>query len=198
ASRRSEAGAREGQRSLYRLDGRHERPDPASLWQPEGVAGPSAVLRTDAFRWTDAGWRGVPREDLVVYELHVGTFTPEGTFDAIVPRLLALRELGVTAVELLPVGQFPGGRNWGYDGVLPYAVQDSYGGPHGLQRLVNACHAAGLAVILDVVHNHLGPEGNYLSEFGPYFTDRYRTPWGLAVNYDGAGSDAVRDYVLDS
>src|SRR5205807_613001 len=132
------------------------------------------------------------------YELHVGTFTSEGTFDAVIPRLRALRELGVTAVELLPVAQFPGTRNWGYDGALPYAVQDSYGGPAGLQRLIDAAHREGLAVFLDVIYNHLGPEGNYLHEFGPYFTDRYRTGWGPAWNYDGPGSDAVRDYVLDN
>jgi maltooligosyltrehalose trehalohydrolase len=193
-----EAGVGEGQRYAYRLDGGPERPDPCSLWQPEGVHGPSAVVRTDRFAWADKAWRGVRREDLVFYELHVGTFTPEGTFDAVIPRLKALRDLGVTAVQLMPVGQFPGRRNWGYDGVQPCAAQDSYGGPHGLQRLVDACHAAGLAVFLDVVYNHLGPEGNYLAEFAPYFTDRYKTPWGPAVNYDGAGSDAVRDYVVDN
>ncbi len=188
----------DGQRYAYRLDGGPERPDPASLWQPEGVHGPSAVLRPGRFVWSDGAWCGVPREDLVLYELHVGTFTPEGTFDAVIPRLRALRALGVTAVELLPVAQFPGTRNWGYDGVLLYAVQDSYGGPAGLQRLIDACHAEGLAFFLDVVYNHLGPEGNYLQEFGPYFTDHYRTGWGTAWNYDGPGSDAVRDYVLDN
>jgi maltooligosyltrehalose trehalohydrolase len=196
--RRAEPDVPEGQRYFYRLDGGPERPDPCSLWQPDGLPGPSAVVRPDRFPWTDRAWRGVRREDLVFYELHVGTFTPEGTFEAVVPRLAALRELGVTAVELMPVGQFPGRRNWGYDGVLPCAAQDSYGGPRGLQKLVDACHAAGLAVFLDVVYNHLGPEGNYLGEFGPYFTDRYKTPWGPAVNFDGAGSDAVRDFVLDN
>ncbi len=188
----------DGQRYAYSLDDGPPRPDPCSLWQPEGAGGPSAVVRPERFAWTDRAWRGVPRDELVFYELHVGTFTPEGTFAAVVPRLAALRELGVTALELMPVGQFPGGRNWGYDGVSPYAAQDSYGGPHGLAALVDACHAAGLAVFLDVVYNHLGPEGNYLGEFGPYFTDRYKTPWGLAVNYDGPGSDAVRDFVLDN
>ena len=171
-------GSPEGQRYAFRLDGGPERPDPCSLWQPEGVHGPSAVVRPDRFAWTDGGWKGVRREDLVFYELHVGTFTPEGTFEAIIPRLRDLRELGVTAVEIMPVGQFPGTRNWGYDGVLPYAAQDSYGGPHGLQRLVDACHAEGLAIFLDVVYNHFGPEGNYLGEFGPYFNDRYKTPVG--------------------
>jgi maltooligosyltrehalose trehalohydrolase len=156
------------------------------------------VLRPERFAWADEGWRGVAREDLVLYELHVGTFTPEGTFEAVIPRLPALKELGVTAVEIMPVAQFPGRRNWGYDGVHPYAVQNSYGGPHGLQKLVDACHAAGLALILDVVYNHLGPEGNYLQEFGPYFTDRHHTPWGRAVNYDGPDSGPVRDFVLDN
>jgi maltooligosyltrehalose trehalohydrolase len=188
----------DGQRYAYRLDGGPERPDPASRWQPDGVHAPSAVLRTDRFSWTDQHWRGVPLSDLVFYELHVGTFTPKGTFEAVIPRLEALRSLGITAIELMPVAQFPGNRNWGYDGVHPYAVQNSYGGPHGLHRLVDACHAAGLAAFLDVVYNHLGPEGNYLNEFGPYFTDRYKTPWGTAVNYDGAGSDPVREFVVEN
>jgi maltooligosyltrehalose trehalohydrolase len=188
----------EGQRYAYRLDGGPERPDPCSLWQPEGVHGPSAVVHPERFAWSDRAWQGIDRADLVFYELHVGTFTPAGTFEAILPRLPALRELGITAVELMPVAQFPGTRNWGYDGVQPYAAQDSYGGPHGLQRLVNACHAAGLAVFLDVVYNHLGPEGNYLAEFGPYFTDCYKTPWGQAVNFDGPGSEGVREFVLDN
>jgi maltooligosyltrehalose trehalohydrolase len=192
------AGVPEGRRYAYRLDDGPERPDPCSLWQPEGVHGPSAVLRPERFSWSDRDWRGVRREDLVFYELHVGTFTPEGTFEAVIPRLEELRDLGVTAIEIMPVGQFPGDRNWGYDGVLPYAAQDSYGGPQGLQRLVDACHAAGLAIYLDVVYNHFGPEGNYLGEFGRYFNDRYKTPWGAAVNYDGHGCDAVRDYVLDN
>lgn len=188
----------EGQRYAYRLNNGPERPDPCSLWQPDGVHNASAVVRPRRFRWTDGDWKGVPREELVFYELHVGTFTPEGTFEAVIPRLPALRELGVTAVELMPVAQFPGPRNWGYDGVHLYAAQNSYGGPYGLQKLVDACHAAGLAIFLDVVYNHLGPEGNYLGEFGPYFTDRYRTSWGPALNYDGPGSDAVRDLILDN
>jgi maltooligosyltrehalose trehalohydrolase len=166
----------EGQRYAYRLDGGDPRPDPCSLWQPDGIPGPSAIVRPRSFRWTDSNWKGVTREDLVIYELHVGSFTPEGTFEAIVPRLKSLRELGVTAIEPMPVGQFPGSRNWGYDGVLPYAAQNSYGGPHGLVKLVDATHAHGLAVILDVVYNHLGPESNFAHEFGPYFTDKYKTP----------------------
>jgi maltooligosyltrehalose trehalohydrolase len=195
---RTEAGIAEGQRYAYRLDNGQERPDPASLWQPEGVHRPSAVLLPERFRWTDQGWTGLAREQLVFYELHVGTFTPEGTFDAVIGRLDSLRDLGVTALELMPVAQFPGARNWGYDGVHLSAVQNSYGGPHGLQRLADACHARGLALFLDVVYNHLGPEGNYLHEFGPYTADRYRTFWGPAFNYDGAGSDAVRAFVLDN
>ena len=187
-----------GQRYLYRLNDAAEYPDPASRWQPEGINQPSAVLRTEGFRWSDEGWTGVLRENLIFYELHVGTFTPEGTFDAIIPRLPALRELGITAVELMPVTQFSGVRNWGYDGVHPYAPQHSYGGPQGLQRLVNACHLHGLALFLDVVYNHIGPEGAYLQEFGPYFTERYHTPWGAAVNYDDRGSDPVRAFVLDN
>lgn len=190
--------ARERQRYAYRLNNGPERPDPCSLWQPDGVHNPSAVVRPRRFSWTDGDWKGMPREDLVFYELHVGTFTMEGTFEAIIPRLPALRELGVTALELMPVAQFPGPRNWGYDGVHLYAAQNSYGGPYGLQKLVDACHAAGLAIFLDVVYNHLGPEGNYLGEFGPYFTDRYRTSWGPALNFDGPGSDAVRDFILDN
>jgi maltooligosyltrehalose trehalohydrolase len=188
----------DGQRYAYRLNNDADRPDPCSLWQPRGIPGSSAFVKTESFRWTDQQWTGIPREDLVIYELHVGTFTSDGTFDAIIARLAALRELGVTALELMPIGQFPGTRNWGYDGVLPYAAQHSYGGPHGLQRLVDAAHAAGLAVILDVVYNHLGPEGCYLHEFGPYFTDKYKTPWGQAINYDERGCDGVRDWVLDN
>ena len=187
-----------GQRYLYRLNDAAEYPDPASRWQPEGINTPSAVLRTEGFRWSDEGWTGVLREHLIFYELHVGTFTPEGTFDAIIPRLPALRELGITAVELMPIAQFSGTRNWGYDGVHPYAPQHSYGGPYGLQRLANACHLHGLALFLDVVYNHIGPEGAYLQEFGPYFTARYHTPWGTAVNYDDRGSDPVRAFVLDN
>src|SRR5579883_119349 len=193
-----EAASPDGQRYAYRLDGGPERPDPCSLLQPDSVHGPSVLVRPERFTWNDGGWRGVPRQDLVFYELHVGTFTPQGTFEAVIPRLGELRDLGVTAVEIMPVAQFPGNRNWGYDGVLLYAAQNSYGGGFGLQKLVDAFHAAGLAVFLDVVYNHLGPEGNYLAEFGPYFTDHYKTPWGFAVNLDGRGSDAVGRFVLDN
>ena len=183
---------------LYRLDGTKERPDPASRFQPRGVHGPSQVVDRNAFRWDDGEWTGLPLESYILYEIHVGTFTAEGTFDAVIPRLDDLRDLGVTALELMPVAQFPGNRNWGYDGAYPFAVQDSYGGPDGFKRLVNACHRREMAVVLDVVYNHLGPEGNYLGDFGPYFTDRYRTPWGAAINFDGPHSDEVRRYFLEN
>lgn len=182
----------------FRLDDRLVRADPASRHQPQGVHGASRVVDPTAFAWSDGGWTGVSRADLVFYELHVGTFTEAGTFDAAIAHLPALRELGITAVELMPVAQFPGARNWGYDGVFPYAPQNSYGGPQGLRRLVDAAHGFGLAVVLDVVYNHLGPEGNVLADFGPYFTDAYRTPWGAAVNFDGSDSDGVRAYFLDN
>jgi maltooligosyltrehalose trehalohydrolase len=186
-----------GSRYFYRLDGLKERPDPASRYQGEGVHGPSQTLSPD-FSWKDSGWRGLPLQSFIIYELHVGTYTREGSFEAVVPRLDALCELGITAVELMPVAQFPLDRNWGYDGVYPFAVQKSYGGPAGLKKLVNACHQKGLAVILDVVYNHLGPEGNYLGDFGPYFTDRYKTPWGSAVNFDGRESDHVRRFFIEN
>ena len=174
------------------------RPDPVSRHQPNGVHAPSRIVAADGFAWTDANWRGVPRADLVVYELHVGTFSPEGTFAGVAARLPYLRDLGITAVELMPVAAFPGDRNWGYDGVYLFAPHTAYGGPDGLKRLADACHAHGLALILDVVYNHLGPEGNYLGDYGPYFTDRYRTPWGDALNFDGADSDQVRRFFADN
>jgi maltooligosyltrehalose trehalohydrolase len=189
-------GVGPGAHYFYRLDDHVDRPDPVSRSQPEGVHGPSAVVDPAAFPWTDGGWPGVPHRALRFYELHVGTFTPEGTFDAAIPHLAELADLGVTAVELMPVAEFPGGRNWGYDGVHLFAPQSTYGGPEGLRRLVDAAHRAGLAVYLDVVYNHLGPEGNYLREFGPYFSDRHRTPWGEAVNYDGEGAAGVRRHVV--
>jgi maltooligosyltrehalose trehalohydrolase len=192
------AGIVEGEQYLYLLDGETARPDPASRFQPEGVHGPSQLVAADSFIWSDNSWKGVPLDDYIIYELHVGAFTPEGTFDGVINRLDYLCELGITAVELMPVAQFPGERNWGYDGVYPFAPQNSYGGPDGLKRLVDACHSRGLAVIMDVVYNHLGPEGNYLNNFGPYFTDRYRTPWGDAVNFDGPDSDAVRHYFISN
>jgi maltooligosyltrehalose trehalohydrolase len=190
-------GVGPGSRYLLRLDGGPERPDPASRLQPEGVHGPSAVVAPPATPIA-AGWEGHPLEELVFYEIHVGTFSEAGTLDGAVPHLAALEELGVTAVELMPIAQFPGERNWGYDGVQPYAVQLSYGGPEALRRFAEAAHAAGLSVFLDVVYNHLGPEGNYLGEFGPYFDDGYRTPWGRALNFDGPESDEVRRYFAEN
>jgi maltooligosyltrehalose trehalohydrolase len=187
-----EAGA--GTRYFFVINGR-ERPDPASRSQPDGVHESSAVVARD-FDWHDAAWKGVALEDYVIYELHVGTFTDEGTFDAVIPHLDELKDLGVTAVELMPIGQFPGARNWGYDGVYIGAAQHSYGGAQGLKRLVDACHVRGLALLIDVVYNHLGPEGNYLAEYGPYCTDRYKTPWGLALNFDGPHSDDVRWFFI--
>jgi maltooligosyltrehalose trehalohydrolase len=174
-----------------------DRPDPASRRQPDGVHGPSQIVADD-FAWSHAAWGGMPLSRYVIYELHVGTFSPEGTFDGVIRQLEALARLGVTALELMPVAQFPGRRNWGYDGVYPFAVQDSYGSAQGLKRLVDACHGQGLAVVLDVVYNHLGPEGNYLRDFGPYFTDFYRTPWGQALNFDGPHSDHVRHYFVQN
>lgn len=191
-------GIGDGTRYLYRLDDGSERPDPASRYQPEGVHGPSQVVDPWSFPWQDRQWSGIPLESYVIYELHVGTFTLEGTFEAVIPRLDELVALGVTAVELMPVAQFPGKRNWGYDGVYPFAPQNSYGGPAGLKRLINACHRRKLAVILDVVYNHQGPEGNYSGCFGPYRTGRYRTPWGDAVNYDGPDSDPVRHFIVSN
>lgn len=182
---------------LYRLDGGKERPDPASRYQPQGVHNPSQVV-DPAFPWEDQGWLGIPLRDYVLYELHVGTFSPEGTFEAVIPHLEELKDLGITAVGLMPVAQFPGNRNWGYDGVYPFAAQDTYGGPAGFKTLVNACHRKGLAVVLDVVYNHLGPEGNYLRNFGPYFTNCYKTPWGEAVNFDGPHSDEVRRFFIEN
>lgn len=190
--------ADEGVSYLFELADGRAYPDPASRWQPNGVHSASVTFFPESHVWSDVGWRGIAREDLVIYELHAGAFTPEGTLDAIIPRLHQLLLLGVTAVELMPVAQFAGDRNWGYDAVYPYAVQNTYGGPRALQRLVDAAHQVGLAVILDVVYNHLGPEGNYLANFGPYFTTRYQTPWGMAINYDGPQSDAVRRFFIDN
>ena len=215
-----------GTRYMYRIDGRLIRPDPASAFQPEGVHGPSEVIghdlqettgatgarggkipgREKVFRgnqsnspiWEDSGWRGVPLEEMIIYELHTGTFTQEGSFEAIIPRLSHLKELGVNAIELMPVAQFPGNRNWGYDGVFPFAVQNSYGGPMGLKMLVNACHVRGISVILDVVYNHIGPEGNYLQDFAPYFSQKYHTYWGPAINFDAPYSSEVRNYFIQN
>lgn len=178
---------------LYDLGRDGQRPDPASRFQPAGVHGPSMVV-SSLHEWRCETWRTPPLARWIIYELHVGAFTAEGTFDAAIKRLDHIRDLGATCVEIMPVAAFSGCRNWGYDGVYPFAVQACYGGPEGLKRFVDACHERGLAAMLDVVYNHLGPEGNYLSLFGPYFTDRYKTPWGQAMNFDGKWSDGVREF----
>ncbi|MHB1710016.1 MAG: malto-oligosyltrehalose trehalohydrolase [Acidimicrobiales bacterium] len=187
-----------GTRYRYRLDGATDLADPASRSQPDGVHGPSEVFDPGRHPWGDSSWVAPPLWRYVLYEMHVGTLTPGGTFDDAVSVLDSLVELGITAVEPMPVAQFAGRRNWGYDGVFPGAVQNSYGGPTAFQRFVDACHQRGLAVVLDVVYNHLGPEGNVFGNYGPYFTDRYRTPWGDAINFDGPGSDEVRGYFIEN
>lgn len=195
-----------GTRYRFLLNGQEAHPDPASHFQPEGVHGDSQIVEL-THNWTDDGWQGVPLESMIIYELHVGTFTPEGTFKAIIPRLKDLKETGINAIEIMPIAQFPGDdcatpelayRNWGYDGVFPYAVQNSYGTPQDLMQLVDACHQHGIAVMLDVVYNHFGPEGNYMSHFAPYFTQTYQTPWGSAMNFDDAYSQHVRNYFLEN
>ncbi|WP_134090488.1 malto-oligosyltrehalose trehalohydrolase [Olivibacter sp. XZL3] len=185
-------------RYYYQPDGEKDYPDPASRYQPEGVHGPSQVIDHQRFVWDDLNWRGIAFDQMLLYELHVGTFSKEGTFQGILSKLDDLKALGVTAIQLMPICQFPGVRNWGYDGVYPFAVQNSYGDPDALKELVNNCHRKGLAVFVDVVYNHLGPEGNYFKEYGPYFTDQYKTPWGQAMNLDGEWSDGVRDYFLEN
>jgi maltooligosyltrehalose trehalohydrolase len=187
-----------GDRYKFVLDNDQQFPDPASLAQPEGVHGPSEAIDITDFTWTDADWQNIPLRDYILYELHTGTFTPEGTFTALEEKLDYLKELGVNAIEIMPVAQFPGSRNWGYDGVFPYAVQHSYGGARGLQHLVDTCHQKGIAVVLDVVYNHLGPEGNYLGAYGYYFTNKYNTPWGNAINFDDAWSDGVREFFIQN
>ena len=203
--RKQESGWWEGERVLnhgddyqFILDGGEALPDPRSLWQPHGVTGPSRFVDHSRFSWTDAGWRPPAWEEAIVYELHIGTFTDLGTFEAAIERLDHLQELGITHVELMPVGQLPGNRGWGYDVVFPFPPQNTYGGPDGLKRLVDACHHRGLAVLLDVVYNHLGPSGNVLPHFGPYFSESHKTPWGPGLNFDDAGSDEVRRYVCDN
>jgi maltooligosyltrehalose trehalohydrolase len=173
-------------------------PDPRSPWQPYGIDGPSRRVDHGSFSWNDPTWQAPPLSSAVIYELHVGTFTQEGTFDSAVERMDHLAGLGITHVELMPVQEFSGDWGWGYDGVDLYAPHHAYGGPPGLKRFVDACHSAGLAVLLDVVYNHLGPVGNYLSRFGPYFTGKYSTPWGEAINLDGPGSDEVRRFLCDN
>lgn len=190
--------AQPGDRYAFVLDGGPERPDPQSLAQPDGPHERSVVVDLDAHQWRDSDWPGTFLRGAAIYELHIGTFTPEGTFDAAIKKLDHLVALGISLVEVMPIACFPGTRGWGYDGVAPYAVHEMYGGAAACQRFVDACHQRGIGVLLDVVYNHLGPSGNYLSEFGPYFTEHYATPWGPAINLDGPGSDEVRRYFIDN
>ena len=187
-----------GTKYSFRLDGRTTCPDPASLIQPDGVHGPSEVADREGFSWEDETWQGVPLSNMILYELHVGAFSPAHDLEGVLHKLDHLVELGINTIELMPLAQFPGTRNWGYDGVYPFAVQASYGGVKALKQLVNAAHLRGIAVVLDVVYNHLGPEGNYLQEYGPYFTDKYHTPWGKPLNFDDAWCDGVRNFFLQN
>ena len=182
----------------FLLDGEGPFPDPRSAWQPNGVHSLSRVVDHATCKWNDAGFNASPLSEAVIYELHVGTFTPAGTFESAVEKLDHLVQLGVTHVELMPVAEFSGKLGWGYDGVDLFAPHQAYGGPDGLKQLVNACHMRGLAVMLDVVYNHLGPSGNYLAKYAPYFNHRYHTPWGWAINFDGPHSDEVRRYFCDN
>lgn len=192
------SGVKAGDRYQFELDEHITRPDPASLSQPDGVHGASCIVDHRDFTWSDDGWKGIPMQQMIIYELHVGTFSHEGTFEGVAKKLDYLLDLGINTIEIMPVSQFPGTRNWGYDGVYPFASQNSYGGVEGLKELVNQCHQKGIAVILDVVYNHMGPEGNYLNDYGPYFTDKYGTPWGKAINFDDAYSDQVRCFFLQN
>ncbi len=192
-------GIEPGTHYFYMPDGEKDYPDPASHYQPQGVHGPSQVVDHRSYVFEHTNWRTVPFNELIMYELHVGCFTEEGRFESMIPRLKALADIGINAIEIMPVAQCPGNRNWGYDGVFPYAVQHSYGGPDGLKKLVDAAHALGIAVFLDVVYNHLGPEGNYFRQFSEhYFTSHYHVIWGDAINYDGRYCDPVRDFFSDN
>jgi maltooligosyltrehalose trehalohydrolase len=190
----AEAGAEYG----FVLDDEGPFPDPRSAWQPQGIDGPSRTVDHAAFRWTDTNWHAPPLSSAIIYELHIGTFTPAGTFDAVIDKLDYLKNLGITHVELMPVNEFSGSHGWGYDGVDLYAPHHAYGAPEGLKRLVDACHGRGLAVILDVVYNHLGPAGNYLGKFGPYFTRKYASPWGEGINFDDGDNTEVRRFFCDN
>jgi maltooligosyltrehalose trehalohydrolase len=187
-----------GTRYKYRINKGFERPDPASNYQPFDVHSESEVIDHSSFKWNDNAFKEIPLEQYIIYELHIGTFTPEGTFQSAIEKIGHLKDVGINVVEIMPVAQFPGERNWGYDGVHPFAPQNTYGGPEGLKKLIDALHYNGFSVILDVVYNHLGPEGNYLSQYAPYFTNRYQTPWGNAVNFDGKYSDNVRNYFIEN
>ncbi len=191
-------GVSEGDEYFYILDGKRKRPDPVSRLLPQGPHGPTTIINPDNFKWTDSKWRNPKLRDYIIYELHVGTFTNEGTFDALIEKLPYLKELGITCIEIMPIAQFPGERNWGYDGVSLYAVQNSYGGPEEFKRFINEAHRHGLAVCLDVVYNHFGPEGNYLNDFGPYLSQKYSTPWGQPINFDDKNSSHVRDFIISN
>ncbi|MFW5831771.1 MAG: malto-oligosyltrehalose trehalohydrolase [Prolixibacteraceae bacterium] len=194
----TEKNIQPGTRYKYQINSEKSFPDPASLSQPDGVHKASEVINLNDFNWTDSGWNNIPLNEMIQYELHTGTFSETGDFDGIISKLDYLKDLGVNTLEILPVSQFSGQRNWGYDGVYPFAVQNSYGGPKKLMELINICHEKGMAVIMDVVYNHFGPEGNYTGNFGHYFTDTYSTPWGESINFDGQHSDAVRNYVVQN
>ncbi len=187
----------DGRLYKFKLDDKQELPDPASSLQPQGVHAHSQVVDLD-FKWTDQQWQNHPQHDYIIYELHTGCFSPEGNFKGIIQKLDHLKKLGINAIELMPIAQFPGERNWGYDGVYPFAVQNSYGGPKAFQEFVNICHEKDIAVIVDVVYNHFGPEGNYTESFAPYFTDKYKTPWGKAINFDDAWCDGVRNFFIEN
>jgi maltooligosyltrehalose trehalohydrolase len=187
-----------GTRYYFKINNGDERPDPASNFQPDGVHKSSAVVDHSSFKWGDKKWNGLELKDYIIYEIHTGTFTSEGTFESVISKLEYIKNLGITAIEIMPIAQFPGSRNWGYDGVYHYAPQNTYGGPDGFKKLINACHSSGIAVILDVVYNHFGPEGNYTGQYGVYFNSFYHSPWGDALNFDGPDSDAVRNYFIEN
>ncbi|NGX61441.1 MAG: Malto-oligosyltrehalose trehalohydrolase [Chlamydiae bacterium] len=187
-----------GDRYFYTFGNGLERPDPVSRFLPDGVHGPTEIVDPKSFSWDDLSWKGIPLQEQIFYEIHVGAYTKEGTFYSLIDKLPYIKKLGVTCLEIMPISQFPGRWNWGYDGASPYAPYSGYGGPQGLKELVKAAHAHSLGICLDVVYNHLGPEGNYLAEFGNYFSDTYRTPWGKALNYDGPYSDHVRHYIIQN
>jgi maltooligosyltrehalose trehalohydrolase len=187
-----------GSQYYFKINNSDERPDPASNFQPDGVHKASATVNHSLFKWDDKSWKGIELKDYIIYEIHTGTFTENGTFESAISKLEYLKKLGITAVELMPVAQFPGNRNWGYDGVYHYAPQNSYGGPDGLKKFINACHGLNFAVVLDVVYNHFGPEGNYTGKYASYFNSFYHSPWGDALNFDGPNSGAVRNYFIEN
>jgi len=187
-----------GSKYFYLINGNNQKPDPASYYQPDGVHGASEIIDHNSFKWTDRSWKGIPLKEMIIYELHTGTFSRNGNFKGIADKLDYLADLGINMIEIMPVAQFPGSRNWGYDGVYPFAVHNSYGTIDDFKDLINKCHKKNIGVILDVVYNHLGPEGNYTTQYGPYFTSWHKTEWGDALNFDNAYSDHVRNYFIES